>query len=333
MSVAAIDDTAVRPRRLERRTWRALGTRVDLLVLGGDAEPVREAVDRVLRDVDACYSRFRDDSEISTVNARAGESVALSPLLSSAIEAALRSAQLSDGLVDPTVGHAMRVLGYDSDFEAVARRTDPIRLRIERIPGWRALRFDPRLRRLLAPRGVELDLGSSGKALAADVAAAAALGALSPSADREPGEPRPGVLVSLGGDLAVAGRPPAGGWRVLATEDCDAPPDGAGEVVAIRDGAMATSSTTVRRWHRGTTALHHIVDPRTGLPASGPWRTVSVIAATCVDANAAATGALVRGESAPWWLESAGLAARLVGNDGQVLRVGGWPSPRSEGRS
>jgi thiamine biosynthesis lipoprotein len=133
--------------------------------------------------------------------------------------------------------------------------------------------------------------------------------------------------VSFGGDLAIAGEIPAGGWRVLVAEDSSAAPDGPGEVIAIRDGAIATSSTTVRRWQRGGVALHHLIDPRTGLPAHGPWRTVSVIAATCVDANAASTAALIRAESGPTWIESLGLAARFVGHDGQVLRVAGWPEP------
>jgi thiamine biosynthesis lipoprotein len=73
--------------------------------------------------------------------------------------------------------------------------------------------------------------------------------------------------------------------------------------------------------------VHHLIDPRTGLPARSPWRTVSVAAATCVDANAAATAALIRGENGPAWLERIGLAGRLVADDGRVVRVGGWPMP------
>jgi thiamine biosynthesis lipoprotein len=72
--------------------------------------------------------------------------------------------------------------------------------------------------------------------------------------------------------------------------------------------------------------LHHIVDPRTGLPAGGPWRTASVAAATCADANAAATAAIVARERAEAWLVAAGVPARLVGHDGEVRYLGGWPT-------
>jgi thiamine biosynthesis lipoprotein len=168
---------------------------------------------------------------------------------------------------------------------------------------------------------VELDLGSTGKGLAADLAAAAALAAI--RAGRDPD--RGGALVSLGGDIAVGGTPPAGGWRILIAEDSETPADSAGEVVAIESGAIATSSTTVRRWQRGERTLHHVIDPRTGGPVDSPWRTASVVAATCVDANTAATAAIVLGDRAIAWLEAVRLPARLVALDGTVTRLNGWP--------
>jgi FAD:protein FMN transferase len=302
--------------QIESATWEALGTSVDLLVVDGDLLAARRAVEGCLRDVDRTYSRFRADSELSQVNARAGRTVTLSPLLAGAVEAALRAARLTNGLVDPTVGRAIRKIGYDDDFQRVRRRTDPLAIRIERVPGWQTLRFDPATRGFWAPVGVELDLGSSGKALAADLAARVALEAIGGG----------GVLVSLGGDIAIAGRVPNGGWRVLVAEDSAERSDGAGEVVALLEGAVATSSTTVRRWRRGDVSLHHLIDPRHGMPATGPWRTASVIAATCVDANIAATAAIIQGESASTWLASLGLSSRLVSNDGRVLRIAGWPT-------
>lgn len=296
--------------------WLALGTHVDLLVHRGDARVARSAVEAVLADVDRTYSRFRPDSELVALNARAGSTVSLTPLLATAIEAALRSARQTDGLCDPTIGRALLRIGYDADFATVAAGTEPIELRAERVAGWRSLRFDPAARTLRAPAGVELDLGSTGKALAADLAASAALAAIGGG----------GVLVSLGGDLAIAGDAPDGGWPVLAA-DSSVEPARHGEVIAIRDGALATSSTTVRTWRRASVVVHHLIDPRTGLPARSPWRTVSVAAATCVEANAAATAAVIRGEDAPDWLERLGLAARLVDQEGSVLRVAGWPTP------
>jgi thiamine biosynthesis lipoprotein len=309
-------------------TWRALGASVDLLVLDGDLEAAQGAVEAVLADVDRTYSRFRPDSELMDVNRRAGETVALSPLLATAIGAAIGAARATDGLCDPTIGRALNRIGYDDDFAVIATRdvgrAAPIRLRIERVPGWRTLAFDADAATIRAPQGVEIDLGSTGKALAADLAAAAALEAM--------GGAEAGVLVSLGGDIAIAGAVPPGGWAIRVTHDSTTPPDAdvPGEdtdVIAIREGAVATSSTTVRWWRRGTITVHHLIDPRTGLPARSPWQTVSVVAATCVDANAAATAALIRGDDAPAWLESLGLAARFAAADGSVIRVGGWPEP------
>ncbi|HEY6016565.1 MAG TPA: FAD:protein FMN transferase, partial [Gaiellaceae bacterium] len=134
-----------------------------------------------------------------------------------------------------------------------------------------------------------------------------------------------GVLVSLGGDVAVAGEPPAEGWPVLIADDHAAPLDSPGPVVSVATGGLATSGTTVRRWRAGEAELHHILDPRNGRPASTPWRTVSVAAATCADANAASTAALVLAEAAPAWLAERRLPARLVRADGAVTCVAGWP--------
>jgi FAD:protein FMN transferase len=82
----------------------------------------------------------------------------------------------------------------------------------------------------------------------------------------------------------------------------------------------------VRRWQRSGRDLHHIVDPRTGEPVPEHWRTVSVAAATCLDANIASTAAFLRGPDAPAWLASGKLPARLVAADGAVVYVGGWPA-------
>jgi thiamine biosynthesis lipoprotein len=173
--------------------------------------------------------------------------------------------------------------------------------------------------------GVELDLGSTGKALAADRGASAA---------HEAAGRVGGVLVSFGGDIATAGVAPEGGWRILVAEDSETPPDADGETIAIPDGAIATSSTTVRRWRRGETTVHHLIDPRTGGPVASRWRTATVVAATCVEANTAATAAVVLGEDGAAWLERSGLPARLVEGGGAIVRLNGWPEPdlpRAEG--
>jgi thiamine biosynthesis lipoprotein len=299
-------------------SWRALGTSVHLLALDLAIAPARAAVERVLDQADLAYSRFRPDSELQRAQCSPRRETRLSHLLTLAVDTAMRAARETDGAVDPTVGRAMRAIGYDDDFVRVAARRGDVRIRLEAVPGWRVVRFDSRNRSLHVPAGVELDFGSTGKALAADLAAAAALGASRTG----------GVLVSLGGDIATAGRAPVGGWRILAAEDSAVSPDAGGEVIAIESGAIATSGTTVRRWQgdRGV-ELHHLIDPWTGGPVDGPWRTVTVAAATCVDANVAATAAIVLGSRAIPWLESRGVPARRVSHAGEVIRVGTWPSP------
>jgi FAD:protein FMN transferase len=161
---------------------------------------------------------------------------------------------------------------------------------------------------------VAIDLGATAKALAADRAAHAAHEAAGC-----------GVLVSLGGDVAVAGPAPRDGWAVRVMEDHAGPQEAAGQTIAIRSGGLATSGTTVRRWRAGGVPRHHILDPRTGEPAAVTWRTASVAAASCVDANTASTAAIVRGADAAPWLLRHGLPARLVAARGRVLLVGAWP--------
>jgi FAD:protein FMN transferase len=304
--------------------WRALGTGAHVLVLDGDLDAARTAVALLLDEIDGTYSRFRDDSELARVQAGSGRATRVSPLLWQAITTAISVARETDGAVDPTIGRAMRAVGYDRDFaqldpgSADAAGARAMVVELTPVPGWRAIGLDASSRSVTIPTGVELDLGSSGKALAVDLAVRAARRAA----------PAGGVLVSLGGDLATAGRAPDGGWRVLAAEDSNVPPDADGEVIAIHAGAVATSGTTVRRWH-GPDGIerHHLLDPATGAPVEGPWRTASVVAETCVAANAAATAAVVRGDGAPAWLDRRGLPARLVANDGSTLRLGGWPEP------
>jgi FAD:protein FMN transferase len=304
---------------VDHAAWRAIGTSVHLLTDGLDAHLARRAVEDVIEAVDLTYSRFRADSELRLLQASPSRTARVSPLLADAISVALDAARWTEGAVDPTVGRAMRAIGYDDTFARVAGRAT-MEIILAGVPGWRAVTFDRSARTVRLPKGVELDLGSTGKALAAELAATAALG----------GRTDAGVLVSLGGDIAIAGRAPAGGWRVLIAEDADIPPDTDGEVVSLEAGALATSSTTVRRWTAAdATSVHHLIDPSTGAPARGPWRTVTVTAGRCVDANAAATATIVLGDAGLAWLERTGLPGRLVATDGDVVRVGGWPEPEA----
>ena len=326
--------------------WEALGTTAVLRVTPATGlVHARSLVETELDGIDRACSRFRSDSEIERVNASAGRFVTASPLLLEALQTALRAAWLTDGAVDPTLGEAIILAGYSRDFSELERlpaspAVEPDRsappavatggapapdglstspacgpiVRARRASGWRLIEIgdDPPVVRI--PAGIRLDLGATAKALAADRAAAAVHEATGI-----------GVLVSLGGDIATAGPPPADGWAIHVTDDHRSSPDAPGQTITIASGGVATSSTTVRRWLQAGREMHHILDPATGRPVQPVWRTASVAASSCVDANIASTAALVQGRSAIAWLSALGLPSRLVGVTGDVHVLAGWP--------
>lgn len=278
----------------------ALGTTATVVVT--DPSALVTATDLLrteLAAIDQAASRFRADSEVSQL--ATGRPTPVSPLLADAIAAALRAARLTDGLVDPTVGAAMCALGYSCDFASMPADVEVVPAKPA--PGWHHVRLDGGS--VVVPHGVQLDLGATAKAFAADRAAlkiAQRTGC--------------GVLVNLGGDIGIAGDPPAGGWHV-AIDDT---------TVTLVSGGLATSGIDRRRWRRAGRPVHHIVDPRTGGNPPAYWRTVSVTALSCVDANTASTAAFILGSHAPAWLSARRLPARLVSEDGHVTTVAGWPS-------
>ena len=314
-----------------QHTVAALGTFATVLVADPSAlAPARDLLAAELAAIDAACSRFRPDSELSVACAAGGRPVPVSPLFAEALSVALEAARLTDGDVDPTCGPALAGLGYDRDFASARQDTSPLRSLRPPFPvgtnqpaplpggGWRGVLLDTARQEVTVPDGVLLDLGATAKALAADRAAAriaAAVGC--------------GVLVNLGGDISVAGQPPEGGWLVGVADDATFDTTTATvevrQVIVIVDGGLATSSVLGRAWQRGDERLHHIIDPRTGMPAQSCWRTVSVAAASCVDANIASTAAILRGVRAVAWLDRLRLPSRLAGTDGSIVTVAGWP--------
>jgi FAD:protein FMN transferase len=271
----------------------------------------RRITESVCVAVDAAASRFRPDAEIHWVAQNAGEWVTVSPLLAELVRTALDAARRTDGDVDPTVGEAMKGVGYDRDIRVLASQSRGTGARVVTRPvaGWRSVRFDGH--HVQVPEGVSLDLGATAKAWAAD-RAAALVGA----------ELGVGVLVSLGGDLATNDVAPQQSWSILVS---DGPGQPEAHVTLPTGAALATSSTISRTWRRGGQSLHHVLDPRTSLPAPALWRTVSVAAPTCVEANTLATASIVRGHRAVPWLAGQDVTARLVTAAGDVIRLGDWP--------
>jgi thiamine biosynthesis lipoprotein len=253
------------------------------VVVRGDADGVAA----LFAEWDARFSRFRPHSELSRVNAAAAEAVWVSEPFAAALRVALAAWEQTDGLVDPTLGAAIVAAGYDRDFAALVDdgpcgAAAPSRAREIGLSG----------RLLRRPPGLALDLNGVVKALAVDAAAARLRG---------------DGFVSAGGDLAARG-----------PVDVALPGGGAVRLVA---GALATSSTAVRRWRRDGAWQHHLIDPRTGRPARTPWVTVTACGASCVAADVAVKAGLLAG---PEWLEARGIPARLVAHDGEVTLTAGW---------
>ena len=290
--------------------WDRWSTEMHLLVTDPAQLPrARAVLDGELDAIEAAASRFRPDSEVCALAAADGERRTVSPVLADLIEAALGAARETDGDVDPTVGCAIVELGYDHSFapgSSAVPRVSSMAVPIT----WTAVEFDGRSVRM--PAGTLLDLGATAKAVAADRAARLVHD-----------ETGTGVLVNLGGDISTAGPAPEGGWRVLVQDSDDDP---ASHVTIGTDTGLATSSTRRRRWWRAGAAHHHIVDPRTGASADPVWRSVSVVAGSCLAANTVSTAAIVRGRRAPAWISSLGVPARLIDADGHERMIGGWPS-------
>ena len=326
-----------------RSPIRALGTYGELVVYGRPSAfgTALTLLNTELAAIDLACSRFRCDSELMRVNARSGQRLAVSPVLAQAVAVAVRAATQTAGDVVPTLGASLVAAGYDGDFRTLAIEGPAVSTRPP-AGAWQDIEVDCDENTVRVPPGVALDLGATAKALAADRAShaiATATGA--------------GVLVNLGGDLSMAGPPPESGWPVRVTDrpvvgPASATPDTAsaaaittasligtacpddalaGQIVHLHGGGLATSSTAVRRWQRGGTAYHHILDPRAGTPVEPVWRIVTVAAGSCVEANTASTASIIRGEAALDWLRELRLPSVLVSATGAVHRVAGWPEP------
>ena len=233
-------------------------------------------------------------------------------MLVQAIDAAMEAAAQTDGLVDPTLGHSLEAVGYDRDIALIpAASPDPAGIPLPaRVGAWREILLDPE-GAVRVPLGCALDLGATATAWTSDLIA-----------DSIAAEFDSTVVISLGGDLAVAG---PGGWPVAISETIDDLGDH--EIVHLPYGGLATSSTAARRWIRGGVIRHHLLDPRTGEPTRGPWRTVTATGATCLAANTASTAAIVLGDKAVGWLTARNIPARLVDPAGRIVRTPRWPQP------
>ena len=285
-------------------SFRAMDTGIDLIVIADERPMLPFLEARLLFDQqEERFSRFRPSSLVSRLNR--GETVA-DPWLDAILPLALAAWETTDGLFNPLILPALAAAGYDRTFGTVTGGApvplpppDP-RTAIERTTaGWRL-------------REGRLDLGGIVKGWTADLAAEHLAAAVAAPA-----------MVNAGGDIRCIGEeaPGRGGWE-LAVEG----PSGETAWSGIVAGALATSTTLRRRWTTadGRTA-HHLIDPRTGLPAASPFVQVSVIAPTCREAETWAKAVLIGGHEGLELAALRGVAAFALSADCSRTATPAWP--------
>lgn len=261
---------------------------------------------------DATANRFRSSSEISRLNAHPDEMVVISETLQMVLEAAVRASEATQGLCDPTILPALLALGYDCDYDELVTRANVVANEPVVPAGLSAMTLDRERHRVTLAPNCQLDLGASAKALLTDIVA-------------DELAPLGGVVVELGGDVAVRGHGPEGPWTIGISDSLVI--TGREPRISVNHGGVATSSIGARTWRVGDRQVNHIIDPRTGSFAHGSYATATVAADSCVIANAFATASLLWDEDAGYHIAQAGWSGRLVRRDGTVELVGGWPQP------
>lgn len=301
---------------LARSEFAAMGTTITALLPERHARDGREAVQSLFAEWEHALSRFQPESELSRLNARAGEPISVSPLLYTVLETARRAADATQGIYDPTLLTQIVAIGYAASFETLPAEIDSPALPATPLSGggWRDIALDRATRSVTLPCGIGLDFGGIAKGMAVD----AALVRL-----RKLGCEY--ALVNAGGDLAVMGLPPRmDAWPIAV------PLRNGWHTIPLEHGALATSGIARRQWRQGGMERHHLLDPRTGQPATGGLWSVSVAAATCAQAEVAAKVAFILGlEDGARFLRRHSLAGLLVREDTPAVSVGDWPEIRT----
>jgi thiamine biosynthesis lipoprotein len=288
-----------------------MGTDAHVIVVG--APGLLEGTRTRLDELESRWSRFRETSELSRLNAANGEPVVVSPSTFALLVHAREAWHRTGGAFDPTVLRALESAGYDRDFATVERVSTIAPDDALPAPGCDGIELDPMVRSVRLPRGTTIDLGGIGKGYAADLVCQELMDAGAR-----------GACVNLGGDLRVAGLPPVGDAWVIAVEAEGAHDGRSAPVIQLGAGAVATTSRARRVWQRGDTACHHIIDPRTGRPADAPWVSATVIAGRAVDAEPFAKAVFLASsvDAADALLRGSNLSGLLFDADGCAHHVG-----------
>ena len=228
-----------------------MGTDVRVLAPRDRARRAAQLAESVFAEWEARLSRFRPESELSRVNARAGSPVRAGRILLDTAASALAAARATGGLFDPLLETQLRETGYDRPFDAITGAMPSPSASPRTGGGWRNVVLDRNAGTVTVPSGYGLDLGGIAKGMAVDE-----------SIERLRNAGIGTALVSAGGDLRVLGLPDEGHWDILVGEDPGGP------VVQLLRGALATSGTARRRWRQGHEARHHLARPTHGIAGS-----------------------------------------------------------------
>ena len=267
------------------RHFSALGSTCELLALGLGQAALERCEQRV-REEEARFTRFLTDSELARLNAGDGRYIPVSPEMFAMLEAALWAYQESGGLVNAAILPALTAAGYDRPFrQGLTQPGSSEPMQVPPLP--EVLILDGATRSVALAPGAALDLGGIAK------------GALADLLIDELGDD---AVCNLGGDVRVRGNGPDGdGWHIGL---CDR------SAVALRDGAVCTSGTTRRRWGQ---SMHHLIDPKTGMPVRSDLAEVSVITDVALRGEVYAKCAMLLGAAAGLaFLESRGVRHAVV---------------------
>jgi thiamine biosynthesis lipoprotein len=298
------------PSGMARSQFSAMGTTISLLLPEEDLQRGEAMVRTLFAHWEQTLSRFLPESELSRLNQLAGNAVVVSELLFTVLCESLTAARVTGGLYDPTLLNQLVHSGYDRTFDKLPATLPAAERTISPGGRWRDIHVNHTLRLVTLPAGIGVDFGGIAKGMAVDTAL-----------EQLRLEGIQTALVNAGGDLAVLGVPPREQQWSLEIQGKTR-----SWVIPFRHGTLATSGVARRRWRQGTQERHHLVDPRTGLPAqSGLW-SVTVAAARCEQAEVAAKVAFLLGaEQGSEFLRRYALSGLLVREDGTWMAVGSWP--------
>lgn len=308
------------------RTFTCFGGNTTVSVVG--AGPLGEPGEAVIAARDrllvwhAAFSRFKPESELSSLNRDERTSVTVTAIMARFVQAVIDAAQATGGLVDATMLDAIEELGYKTErFRGSLALPLALALAPARRPAhahpdrrWRTIDVDLHTATVTRPPGVRLDGGGIVKGMLADVVG-------------ETLQEHPSFLVDCEGDLLVGGS--AGQQRSIPVQ---APlSQRVLHEFKLADGAVATTSITKRSWMERLKPAHHLLDPATGLPAYTGIVQTTALAPTALEAEALTKAALLSGpQDAAGWLRHGGL---IVFDDGSHVVVEPRAGPAESGNA